>query len=486
MRSLIVVEYPKLWPLEIPDAEVVPARQYLTDPRFVELRHARVFNLCRSYSYQSVGYYVSLLAAARGHRPLPSITTIQDLRLSAVVRIISEDIEALVQRSLARIKSERFTLSIYFGRNLAGRYDRLSRALFNYFPAPLLRAEFVHADQWRLQSLRPIASSDIPDSHRPFVVEQATRFFARPRVSEPEAPRFELAILFNPDEIDAPSDERAIRKFQRAADELGIRTTILGPDELGRIAEFDALFIRETTSVNHHTYRFASRAEAEGLVVIDDPESIVRCSNKVYQAELFDRHDIACPKTLIVHRDNLADVVPVLGFPVILKRPDSSFSAGVVKAEHQEELDRRLETFFETSELVVAQEFVPSDFDWRIGVLDREPLWACRYHMARGHWQIQRVAEGGGRRYGRVEALPLAEVPVGAVTVAVRAAGLVGDGLYGVDVKQSGDRFLVMEVNDNPNLEAGYEDGVLKDELYLVVMRSFLRRLEEQGQAARL
>ncbi len=154
--------------------------------------------------------------------------------------------------------------------------------------------------------------------------------------------------------------------------------------------------------------------------MIDDPESIVRCSNKVYQAELFERHEVPCPKTLIVHRDNADDVGPLLGFPVILKRPDSSFSMGVVKAENEAELERASTTFFDTSELVVAQEFVPSDFDWRIGVLDGEPLWACRYHMARGHWQIQQVAEGGGRRYGRVEALPLADVPGGAVRVAVR------------------------------------------------------------------
>ncbi len=485
MRSLIVVESPKLWPLKIPDAEVIPARQYLTDPGFVELRHARVFNLCRSYAYQSVGYYVSLLAAARGHRPLPSITTIQDLRTSAVVRIISEDIEALVQRSLARIKSDQFTLSIYFGRNMATRYDRVSRALFNYFPAPLLRAEFVKVDQWRLHALRPIASSDIPDSHRPFVVEQATRFFARPRVKAPNAPRFELAILFDPNEVDSPSDDKAIRKFQRAADALGMRASIVGSDDLGRIAEYDALFIRQTTSVNHVTYRFASRAEAEGLIVIDDPESIVRCSNKVYQAELFDRHDVACPKTLIVHRDNAGEVGGQLGFPVILKRPDSFFSLGVVKAVDEAQLAAQLETFFESSELIVAQEYVPSEFDWRIGVLDREPLWACRYHMARGHWQIQRVAEGGDRKYGRVEALPLADAPPGAVAVAVKAAGLIGDGLYGVDVKQSGDRFLVMEVNDNPNLEFGYEDGALKDDLYAIVMKSFFRRLENQGLSRR-
>lgn len=482
MRSLIVVEYPKLWPLKVPDAEVVSAREYLTDSEFVDLRHARVFNLCRSYAYQSVGYYVSLLAAARGHRPLPSITTIQDLRLSAVVRIISEDIETLVQRSLVRIKSDRFTLSIYFGGNLAGRYDRLSRALFNYFPVPLLRAEFVHVDQWRLHTLKPIASSNIPDSHRPFVVEQATRFFARPRVTLPDAPRYELAILTNPAEVDAPSDHRAIRKFQRAANVLGIRASVVSSDDLGRIAEYDALFIRETTSVTHYTYRFASRAAAEGLVVIDDPESIVRCSNKVYQAELFDRHGVACPKTLIVHRDNVDEVAPLLGFPVILKRPDSFFSLGVVKAVDQQQLTAQLDTFFETSELVVAQEYVPSDFDWRIGVLDRQPLWACRYHMARGHWQIQQVAKSGRRKYGRVESLPLADAPPEAVAVAVRAAGLIGDGLYGVDVKQAGDRFLVMEVNDNPNLDAGYEDGHLKDELYATVMRSFLRRLESQGR----
>ena len=111
-------------------------------------------------------------------------------------------------------------------------------------------------------------------------------------------------------------------------------------------------------------------AEAEGLVVMDDPESIVRCTNKVYQAELFAKHGIPCPKTLIVHKDNRDEVGKALGFPCVLKRPDSSFSAGVEKAENQAELEKHLDAFFDKSELVVAQEFVPSSFDWRIGVLD--------------------------------------------------------------------------------------------------------------------
>ena len=484
MNNLIVVDNAKLWPLDIPGTEVVAARAYLTESGYSERRRAKVYNLCRSHGYQGLGYYVSLLAAARGHRPLPSVTTIQDLRHSAIVRIVSEELEESAQRALTPLKADRFTLSIYFGRNLAHRYDRLCRALFNHFPVPLLRAEFVRVDQWRLQSLRPIASSDIPESHRGFVIEQARRFFDRPRVDSPRPPRYDLAILFDPAAIDAPSDERAIRKFTRAAERLGMRVTLLGKDDLGYVGEFDALFIRETTAVDHHTYRFARRAEAEGLVVIDDPESIVRCGNKVYQAELFQRHGTPCPRTLVAHRGNMAEVGARLGFPVVLKRPDSAFSLGVVKAHDEAELQRHLEAFFEASELVVAQEFVPSEFDWRIGIIDRRAIFAAQYHMARGHWQIQKTEGDNRRRYGRVSIVPMEEAPPEVVRTAVRAAGLIGDGLYGVDVKEIGGRYLVVEINDNPNIDAGYEDAILKDELYRIVMQVFHDRLERQGREA--
>lgn len=73
MRTLVVVENPRRWPFEVEGVEVVPARSYLVEPEYARLRRAAVFNVCRRYGYQSVGYYVSLLAAARGHRPLPSV-----------------------------------------------------------------------------------------------------------------------------------------------------------------------------------------------------------------------------------------------------------------------------------------------------------------------------------------------------------------------------------------------------------------------------
>ena len=482
MIPIVVVDAPGRWLPDLPNAEVVGARNYLLEPRYSEIRHVTVFNLCRTYGYQTEGYYVSLLAAARGHRPLPSVATLQDLRLSPLVRIVSEDLQDLIRKSLSPLHSDKFEISIYFGSNLAERYGRLARALFNQFPAPLLRATFERDGRWELVGIRAIATSEIPESHRDFVARQARRYFARPhRAPAPREYRYELAILANDAEEDRPSNDAALRKFIRAAESVGIQAVLVGREDYGRIAEFDALFIRETTRVDHHTYRFARRAAAEGLIVIDDPESILRCTNKVYQAELFARHRIPCPQTMVVHAENAAEVLPRIGVPCVLKQPDGSFSRGVIKVDSPEELRSRLVPLLRDSELVIAQAFVASDFDWRIGVLGGKALYACRYHMPRGDWRIASLDSQGRRRWGKVETLALADVPHGVVELGERAARTIGDGLYGVDLKVVEGRPIVIEVNDNPNLESGAEDAVLKDELYLAIMRHFRARLDARG-----
>src|SRR5690606_41193599 len=115
----------------------------------------------------------------------------------------------------------------------------------------------------------------------------ATEHFAGRRTNVPRraAARFDLAILVNPEEAEPPSNAKALKRFIRAAEDVGLNAELIERDDYARLAEFDALFIRETTAVNHHTYRFARRAASEGLVVIDDPASIVKCTNKVYLAE---------------------------------------------------------------------------------------------------------------------------------------------------------------------------------------------------------
>ncbi|MFN7768646.1 MAG: RimK family alpha-L-glutamate ligase, partial [Planctomycetaceae bacterium] len=66
------------------------------------------------------------------------------------------------------------------------------------------------------------------------------------------------------------------------------------------------------------------------------------------------------------------------------------------------------------------------------------------------------------------------------VRAAMKAAKPIGNGLYGVDVKQSHGDCYVIEVNDNPNIDAGVEDKILKGELYRRIMDVFLRRIERR------
>jgi glutathione synthase/RimK-type ligase-like ATP-grasp enzyme len=487
MTAFIVVDHPEQWPLHVQGAEVIDADAYLREERFSGLRQARVYNLCDSYGYQTVGYYVSLLAAARGHRTMPSVATIQDTKSRSLLRA-DDELEELIQRSLHTIVSKRFELSIYFGCNLAERHADLSRALFNLFPLPLMRASFTKSSttgKWRPSSITPIPVGDLPASHRDFLRQVIENHFARRgpagRVGRSVQYEHDLAILTNDDERSPPSNREGLKRIERAARANGFDVELLDRDDYGRIAEFDALFIRETTSVNHHTYRFASRARAEGLVVVDDPDSIIRCGNKVYLFELARRLDLAIPPTMVVSSARTDEIVRELGLPCVLKQPDSAFSEGVFRAESKEDLAAGLQRLLSRSDLVVVQSFMPTEFDWRVGVFDRQPLFACRYYMADGHWQIYH--HGAQRtKEGESETIDVQHAPRDVIRLALKAANAIGDGLYGVDIKTVNGQPVLMEVNDNPNIDRGVEDAVLGDELYDRIMKVFKTRVDTGKQ----
>ena len=56
----------------------------------------------------------------------------------------------------------------------------------------------------------------------------------------------------------------------------------------------------------------------------------------------------------------------------------------------------------------------------------------------------------------------------------------MGKGLYGVDVKEIDGKPLVIEINDNPNIDCGVEDVILKDDLYVAVIEALKRRIEDK------
>ena len=100
-------------------------------------------------------------------------------------------------------------------------------------------------------------------------------------------------------------------------------------------------------------------------MVIDDPWSILRCANKVYLAERLSQEQIPTPQTWIidgswVKGDRLAE----LPLPLIINQPDSAFSKGVVKVTTHAELKRTVQDLLKKSDLLLAQVFMPTAFDW--------------------------------------------------------------------------------------------------------------------------
>lgn len=483
MSNYIVVNNVKKWQFNIPGVEVISARDYLLKSDYIRKRGIRIFNLCKTYKYQSIGYYVSLIALARGHKTFPDINTIQDLKAPHVIRVIAEDIDSIIQRSLSHIQSESFVLSIYFGKNVSKKYDWLSSQIYKLFQAPLLRVYFTYkVDKWKIQNIQLLSTREIPEEHHDYVIQFATEYFSRKihgSKRKPPAP-YDLAILINPQEQTPPSNRKAVDRFIRAGEKSGFNIEIISKDDMHRLPEFDALFIRETTSVNHHTYRFAQRASAEGLVVIDDPESIIKCTNKVYLAELLKHYQITAPRTVVVSRETVESSLSRMEFPLILKKPDSSYSQGVTKVDNADDYYEEVNTLLEKSELVIIQEFIPTDYDWRIGILDGKPLYACRYFMAENHWQVINWNEKqkSPKHMGNSETLRIDDVPADILNTAVKASKHIGDGLYGVDLKAVGKKCYVIEVNDNPSIDSGLEDVVLKDELYCKIMNVFFERVK--------
>ncbi len=482
IRNLIILNNPAHWTFDIEEVEVVSAKAYLTDSQYASMKNARVFNLCRSYRYQSVGYYVSLLAAARDHRAIPNVTTMQDFRSQTIIRTIAEDIDELIQKTFSKVKPTEFSLYVYFGQTVVAEHRYVGRALYNLFQAPLMKINLAFTGKWLVQQIVPLSLEQIPSEDREHIAEFARSYFSRKRFQKSRIQQYayDLAILVNPEEKHPPSCSKALKKFVEAADKLNVYTEFITKADYSRLPEFDALFIRETTSVNHHTYRFSRKAHAEGLVVIDDPWSILRCANKVYLAERLAQAKVPAPRTVILQKESLKQSPARLGitFPCVLKQPDSAFSEGVVKAVDEADFREKLTGLLGKSDLIIAQEFMQSDFDWRVGILDRKPLYVCKYYMARGHWQICNWNGAQSNRFGKADTMRVEDAPPEVVQTALKAANLIGDGLYGVDLKEVGGKVVVIEVNDNPSIDAGVEDVVLKEELYQTVIRSIISRID--------
>ncbi|MFG1495896.1 RimK family protein [Saccharospirillum sp. HFRX-1] len=479
-RLSIIVDQTIDWKAYHPTEDLRSAQAYLDG---ADLEPQRVINLCRSYKYMSRGYYVSLLAEARGHKVIPSVKALTDLSQPAIYGVFDQSIN----KALDKVADTASKLSwrIYFGETQQSDLADVSRQLFERFSVPILEVRFHKKTDWQLASVRAVGLNKLGEDEEVFFAESLERFSKKiwraPRAKRNY--RYDLAILVNKDEALPPSDKAALRKFERAAKRQGLDVDFIQPSDYFRLAEYDALFIRETTNVNHHTYRFSRKAAYEGMVVMDDPDSILRCTNKIYLSDLIHNRRLPAPASRAISQINttvLGELEADLGYPMVLKIPDGAFSRGVIKVNDADGLKQTAADLLSQSAIILAQAYVPTDYDWRIGVLGGRAIYACRYFMAKGHWQIYNHAAKPSQQSGGFETVPTHEAPRAVIKAALDVASAFGDGLYGVDLKQKGDDVYIIEVNDNPSIDSGVEDAWAGDGLYDAIMETFRQRLDRR------
>jgi glutathione synthase/RimK-type ligase-like ATP-grasp enzyme len=478
---LIVTDQSSDWQQYFPSEQVVSVDQYLSSEWSTNHNSVQVVNLCRDYDYMSSGYYCSLMAEARGHRVIPRVMAINDINQPLLLS------SGLLKLNKLDHSKKQIECKIYFGQTEAKGLEKLAKRLFEQFMVPVISLKLTqNNNQWQIETIAPFPFQDLNDHEQDFFVESlelfSTKVWRKPK--QEKKYRYDMAVLVDPEEKMPPSDTAALKRFKRAANRLGMSLEQITPEDISRLGEFDGLFIRATTNISNFTYRFAKKAEKMGLIVMDDSESIMKCTNKVFLTELLQRNKVPAPQGVILQSFNPTwkdDLLAELSLPMVLKIPDGAFSRGVVKVRTEEELVTEATKLFEKSALILAQAFMPTDFDWRIGVINRQPIFACKYMMSRGHWQIYQHHTSGRVSSGSFETLDLKQVPKQVVDTAVKAANLIGSGLYGVDLKEIDGQVYVIEVNDNPSVDHHVEDGFLGDLLYDRIMTEFLRRIQMRG-----
>ena len=489
INFIVVVDDLKDWRPYFPTDQVVSVQDYLFDSKYQEKRSLRLINLCSKTGYLKRGYYCSMLAEARGHRVLPSLKTLNDLGKKQVylhdLADFQKDMEA-VANSITIAAGDEISFKGFFSKARDKKFEALGRKIFEYYPCPLLEVSLGHKNgRLKIIEVSPISISSLEESEEDFFAQSldaySSKIWRLPKARKTY--KMELAVLIDPEEKQAPSDGKALDLFKDACEKKGVWCEFITSKDIGRLSEFDALFIRKTTSIRNATYRFAQKAQSEGIVVIDDPETILKCTNKIYISNLLERAKIASIPGDFVHdakKDTLDKLEEKFGLPLVIKIPDGSFSVGVKKAKTKEEAKEIISEFLKKSDLVLVQKFLFTQYDWRVGVLGRKPLFICKYYMSSGHWQIynHKKDSKSDAFSGDFETFSLDDAPEKVLKIATRAASQIGEGLYGVDLKEDKEgNIYVVEINDNPNIDAGIEDEKLGEELYDRLVQWFIQRV---------
>lgn len=175
-KYLIVSE--KILDIDYSDPQTlfVAAQDFIANKAGVDFRkmgNTKIINLCSNFDYLSKGYYVSLMAEARGIRCIPSVADMISLQWKRHYQTALPELNALVDKHFRAPDREpsSYKYNVYFGRVNEDSLEPVGRKLFDLFRFPMITVEIKmdSKGKWIVDSVEPLSIFDLPkDKHETF------------------------------------------------------------------------------------------------------------------------------------------------------------------------------------------------------------------------------------------------------------------------------------------------------------------------------
>ena len=214
------------------------------------------------------------------------------------------------------------------------------------------------------------------------------------------------------------------------------------------VGHVDAVIPRIGASITYFGLAVVRQFEMMGVYCLNESQAIARSRDKLRCLQLLSRHDIGLPPTVYTRQ---ADHVPacieqVQGPPVVVKLLQGTQGIGVVLAETAMAAHSVIEAFHGLEQNILIQKFIKEarGSDIRALVVGRRVVAAMKRQAVAGEFRSNIHRGGTAKKY---------RLPPEYRRTALAAARVLGLTMAGVDLIESDEGPMVMEVNSSPGLE---------------------------------
>jgi ribosomal protein S6--L-glutamate ligase len=214
------------------------------------------------------------------------------------------------------------------------------------------------------------------------------------------------------------------------------------------VGQVDAVIPRIGASITFFGLAVVRQFEMLGVYCVNESQAIARSRDKLRCLQILSRHDIGLPPTVYTRQPDHVNACMerVEGPPVIVKLLQGTQGIGVVLAESAMAASSVIEAFHGLDQNILIQKFIreAKGADIRALVVGRKVVAAMKRQAVAGEFR------SNIHRGGKAKKITL---PPEYRKTALAAARVLGLRVAGVDMIESSEGPMVMEVNSSPGLE---------------------------------